>query len=290
MRFSYAESMTNPAYYGPLAKAAEAAGFHSMIVPDSICYPKTSDSKYPYTPDGNREFLEDKPFIEPFALIPSLGAVTTRLCFNTFVVKLPIRNPVLTAKQAASVAVLTDNRFGFGVGVSPWPDDYRIVGVPWERRGKRMDEMIEIIKGLCAGGFFEYHGEIFDIEAIKICPVPTKPLPILIGGHGDAALKRAARLGDGWMHAGGDPVEMERMIARIHELRRQYGRDHLPFEIHVISFDAYTVDGVRKLEAMGVTDVIVGFRNAYQMEQDTETVEQKVAAINWYASEIIAKL
>ena len=154
MRFSYAESMTNPQLYAPLAKAAEETGFHSMIVPDSICYPKVSDSKYPYTPDGNREFLEDKPFIEPFSLIPALGAVTDRLRFNTFVVKLPIRNPVLTAKQASSVAVLTGNRFGFGVGISPWPDDYRIVGQPWERRGRRMDEMIEIIRGLCRGGFF----------------------------------------------------------------------------------------------------------------------------------------
>jgi probable F420-dependent oxidoreductase len=290
MRFSYAESMTTPAFYAPLAKAAEAAGFHSMIVPDSICYPKESDSKYPYTPDGDRGFLEDKPFIEPFALIPALGMVTSTLCFNTFVVKLPIRNPVLTAKQASSVAVMTNNRFGFGVGVSPWPDDYRIVGTPWEHRGRRMDEMIAIIRGLCAGGFFEYHGEIFDIESVKICPVPTKPLPILVGGHSDSALKRAARLGDGWMHAGGDATELERMIGRIRELRREHGREHLPFEIHVIAFDAYSTDGVKKLEDIGVTDCIVGFRNAYQMEQDTETVEQKVAALNWYAGEIIAKL
>lgn len=290
MRFSYAESMTNPAFYAPLAQAAEAAGFHSMIVPDSICYPKESDSKYPYTPDGDRSFLEDKPFIEPFALIPALGMVTSKICFNTFVVKLPIRNPVLTAKLASSVAVMTNNRFGFGVGVSPWPDDYRIIGTPWERRGRRMDEMIEIIRGLCAGGFFEYHGEIFDIEPIKICPVPTKPLPILIGGHADAALKRAARYGDGWMHAGGDPAELERMIARIHELRREYGRAHLPFAVHVISLDAYAVDGVKKLEDIGVTDCIVGFRNAYQMEQDTETVEQKVAMIDWFAKEVIAKV
>ena len=290
MRFSYAESMTNPAFYAPLAKAVEAAGFHSMIVPDSICYPKESDSKYPYTPDGDRRFLEDKPFIEPFALIPALGMVTSKLCFNTFVVKLPIRNPVLTAKLAASVAVITGDRFGFGVGVSPWPDDYRIVGTPWERRGRRMDEMIEIIRGLCAGGFFEYHGEIFDLEPIKICPVPAKPLPILIGGHSDSALRRAARLGDGWMHAGGDPSDLERMIVRIHALRREYGRDHLPFEVHVISLDAYSTDGVKKLEEIGVTDCIVGFRNAYQMEQDTETLEQKLAMIDWYAGEILAKL
>jgi probable F420-dependent oxidoreductase len=289
MRFSYAESMTNPAFYAPLAQAAEAAGFHSMIVPDSICYPKVSDSKYPYTPDGDRSFLEDKPFIEPFALIPALGMVTSKLCFNTFVVKLPIRNPVLTAKLASSVAVLTNNRFGFGVGVSPWPDDYRIVGTPWERRGRRMDEMIEIIRGLSGGGFFEYHGEIFDIEAMKICPVPSKPLPILIGGHSESALKRAARLGDGWMHAGGDPADLERMIARIHDLRREFGRQHLPFEVHVISLDAYSVDGVKKLADVGVTDCIVGFRNAYQMEQDAETLDQKIAMINWYAGEIISR-
>jgi probable F420-dependent oxidoreductase len=289
MRFTYAESMCDPSQYIPLAQAAEEAGYTSLTVPDSICYPEVSDSKYPYTPDGNREFLDGKPFIEPFALIPYLGAVTERLRFTTFVVKLAVRQPVLVAKQASSVAVLTNNRLGFGVGLSPWPEDFRVTGSQWAGRGKRMDEMIEIIKGLCAGGYFEYHGEIFDIEPIKICPVPSRPLPILIGGHADAALKRAARLGDGWMHAGGDPAEMEKMIARIHELRREYGREHLPFAVHVISFDAYTVDGIKKLEEMGVTDVIVGFRNAYQMEQDTETVEQKVAAINWYANEIIAK-
>lgn len=150
-----------------------------------------------------------------------------------------------------------------------------------------MDEMIEIIRGLSGGGFFEYHGEIFDIEAVKICPVPSKPLPILVGGHSESALKRAARLCDGWMHAGGDPADLERMIARIHALRREYGREHLPFEIHVISLDAYSVDGVKKLADIGVTDCIVGFRNAYQMEQDTETLDQKIAMINWYAGEII---
>src|SRR5262245_43710245 len=114
MRFSYAESMCDPSQYFPLAIAAEQAGYTSMCIPDSICYPETSDSKYPYTPTGEREFLEDRPFIEPFCLIPALGAVTTTLRFTTFVVKLPIRDPVLTAKLATSVAVLTGNRFGFG--------------------------------------------------------------------------------------------------------------------------------------------------------------------------------
>ena len=290
MRFSYAESMTDPSYYLPLAKAVEAAGYSSFIVPDSICYPEVSDSKYPYTPDGNREFLEDKPFIEPFSLIPAMGAVTERLRFTSFVVKLPIRHPVLVAKQASSVAVLTNNRFGFGVGISPWPDDYRICDVAWEGRGKRMDEMIEIIRRLCEGEFYEFHGEHFDIESIKICPVPSRPLPILIGGHSDAALRRAAKLGDGWMHAGGDPAELGRMLDVLRELRERYERDDRPFEVHVISFDGFSVDGVRRLEELGVTDAIVGFRNAYEKGADTQPLQAKIDALRWFADAVVAKV
>ncbi len=290
MRFSYAESMIDPAQYLPLARAVEQAGYDSFVVPDSICYPEVSDSKYPYTPDGNREFLEDKPFIEPFTLIPAMAAVTEKLRFSTFVVKLPIRHPVLVAKQASSVAVMSNNRFWFGVGVSPWPDDYRICDQPWARRGKRMDEMIEIIKRLTSGGFHDFRGEFYDMESIKICPVSTEPIPILIGGHSDAALRRAARLSDGWMHAGGDAEELQKMIGRLNELRREYGRENTPYEVHVISFDAYTVDGVKKLEDMGVTDCIVGFRDVYNEKVDSQTLEQKIAALNWYAEEIIAKV
>src|SRR5580700_2058119 len=158
MRFSYAESMTDPSFYLPLAQAAEEAGFDSMVVPDSICYPEESDTKYPFNPDGTREFLDGKPFLEPFSLIPAMGAVTSTLRFVTFVIKLPIRQPVLIAKQVGSTAVLTDNRLLLGVGTSPWSEDYTVCGVPWEGRGKRMDEMIAITRGLLAGGFFEYHG------------------------------------------------------------------------------------------------------------------------------------
>jgi alkanesulfonate monooxygenase SsuD/methylene tetrahydromethanopterin reductase-like flavin-dependent oxidoreductase (luciferase family) len=116
VRFCYAESMTSPSFYGPLAQAAEDSGYDAMVVPDSICYPERSDSVYPFNPDGTREFLEDKPFLEPFSLIPALGAVTQRLRFVTFVLKLPVRNPVLVAKQATSTAVLTGNRLVLGVG------------------------------------------------------------------------------------------------------------------------------------------------------------------------------
>ena len=290
MRFSYAESMTDPSYYAPLAQAAEEAGYDSMVIPDSICYPAESDSTYPYNPDGTREFLEDKPFLEPFALIPALGAVTSRLRFTTFVLKLPIRHPVLVAKQAGSVAVLTGNRLGLGVGTSPWPDVYAICDVPWERRGRRMDEAMEIVRGLTSGGYFEYHGEIFDVPSIKMSPAPTEPVPLLVGGHAQAALRRAARLGDGWMHGGGDPADLPGLLSRLGELRREYGRADEPFEVHVISMDAYTVDGVRRLEDEGVTDVIVGFRWPYTTDQDTEPLTQKLDSVRRYADDVVANV
>lgn len=290
MRFSYAESMTDPSFYVPLAKAVEEAGYDSMVVPDSICYPAEADSVYPFNPDGTREFLDDKPFLEPFSLIPALGVVTERLRFTTFVIKLPIRNPVLIAKQATSTAVLTDNRLVLGVGTSPWREDYDVLGVPWGGRGRRMDEELDIIKGLSAGGFFEYHGQVFDVPSIKMTPVPTKPIPILIGGHGEAALRRAARMADGWMHGGGDPADLPGLLRRLRELRQEVGTADRPFEVHVISTDAYTVDGVRRLEEQGVTDVIVGFRWPYDVGPDTEPLSAKLDNLRQFADRVIGPL
>jgi probable F420-dependent oxidoreductase len=289
MRFSYAESMTDPSYYLPLARAAEEAGFDGMVVPDSICYPEESDARYPYNPDGTREFLEGKPFLEPFSIIPAMGAVTETLRFVTFVIKLPIRHPVLVAKQVTSTAVLTGNRLLLGVGTSPWPEDYAVCGVPWEGRGKRIDEQIDVLRGLMGGDYFEYHGDVFDIPSIKLCPVPTKPVPILIGGHHDAALRRAARVGDGWLHGGGDPEDLPGLLARLTEFRREYGTLDKDFEIHVISLDAYSPDGIEKLEELGVTDVIVGFRYPYEVGPDTETLQTKVDNLRRFSDDVIAK-
>lgn len=287
MRFTYAESMCDPSHLLPLARACDESGWSSFVIPDSIAYPEHSDSKYPYLPGGDRTFLKDKPFLDPFVLMAAMGAVTTRLRFTTFVVKLPIRQPVLVAKQLSSLAVLTGGRVAFGVGTSPWPEDFAITGAEWKNRGRRMDEMIEIVRGLMAGGFYEFHGRHYDIPSIKICPVPAAPVPVLIGGHSDAALRRAARIGDGWMHGGGEE-DLDVLLARLDQLRREEGTDRRPFELHVISFDAYTLDGVKRLEDRGITDVIVGFRNPY-FDDDSMPVQEKIDMLKQFADNVIAK-
>lgn len=286
MRFTYAEAMTDPTFYVPLARAAEQAGYASMSVPDSIAYPFESDSTYPYTRDGGREFLEDKAFIEAFVLTAALGTITTTLRFTTFVVKLPIRPPALVAKQAGSLAWLIGNRLALGVGISPWREDFALMGVPFSDRGRRMDECITIVKGLTSGGYFEFHGEFYDIPKTKMTPTPSQPIPILIGGHADAALRRAARC-DGWMHGGGDAEELDRLLGKLERFRQAEGKTG-PFEIHVISADAFTVEGVKRLEDKGVTDVIVGFRVPYVVGPDTEPLDAKLRHLESFAETVIA--
>jgi probable F420-dependent oxidoreductase len=294
MRFSFAEGMTHAAYYAPLAQACEAAGYTSMTIADSLIYPEVSDSKYPYTDTGDREFLLGKEFIETFILCAHLFAVPDTLRLTPFVLKLPIRPPVLVAKQASSLAFLSGNRLGLGVGLSPWPEDFDALGVPWERRGKRMDECMDILRGLTQPGaeptFFDFKGEFFEIDSLQQCPAPTEKIPLLVGGHSDAALRRAVRKGDGWMHAGGDGEELDRLLARLAEIRKEEGDTRDDFEVHVISYDAYTTDGIKRLEDKGVTDAIVGFRVPYIKGPDTEPLETKIKHLEQYAETVIAKV
>ena len=289
MRFAYHATMCNPEFYLPLAIAVEEAGFDTFTLPDSICYPENSDSKYPYNGTGDREFLDGVPFLEPFSVVPAMGAVTTKLRFSTSVVKLAIRQPVVVAKSLSSVAVLTQNRFVFGVGISPWPDDFAACQIPWEKRGRRMDEMIDIVKGLMTGEYFSYQGEIFQLDSIKLCPAPSKPVPILIGGHAKAALRRAARVADGFIHAGGTFESLAASVAEIEKYRKEYGREKLPFEYQSMSAEAFSVDGVKKLEDLGIGEAIVAFRNPYEGKADTQTLDEKIGMIRWFSDNVIQK-
>lgn len=287
MKFAYHATMCPPEQYLPLALAAEAAGFDTFTFPDSICYPKEGSNVYPYNDDGSREFLDGVPFLEPFVAIPYLAARTEKLRFTTSVIKLAIRQPAIVAKQLSSMAVMIGDRFGFGVGISPWPEDFEACQIPWENRGKRMDEMMEIINGLMTGEYFGYDGEIFKMDPIKLCPVPDFHVPLLVGGHAKPALRRAARLGDGWISAGSSLNELRTMIGQIEDFRKEYGRDQGAFEYHAMTEAAYSAEGLTDLAGAGVTEVIIAFRNPYDAEPDTQTVEEKIGMINWYSENVI---
>lgn len=288
MRFSLQVSMCDPAHYTPMAQAAEAAGFDSITVPDSICYPEEASSKYPYNADGSREFLESVPFIESLIAVTHMAAVTKDIEFATFVYKLGVRQAAIVAKQVQSLQALNGSRFHFGVGISPWEEDFAVAGVPWAKRGKRLDEQIAILRGLETGEYFGLDGECHQMPSNKMNPVPSKPTPILVGGHSGPALKRAALLGDGWMCAGADMEELEGYIKRINELRDEYGTADKPFQIWTTGKDAFTDAGIAKLESIGVTDVVIGFRNVYEMEPD-KPLDEKIAMLQWYAGEFINK-
>ena len=286
MRFSLQVGMCDPEHYLPLAQAAEQAGFHGVAVSDSICYPKEASSRYPYNKDGSREFLESVPFVESLISVAAMAAVTEKIRFSTFVYKLAVRQAPVVAKQVQGIQALSGNRFDFGIGISPWEEDFAICGVPWAKRGKRFDEQIDILRGLETGEFFAYDGEMHQMPANKMCPVPSAPTPLLIGGHAEPALKRAARVGDGWMCAGADMEQLGTYIARINQLREEYGTADKPFKVFTTGQNAFTREGIAELEGIGVTEVIIGFRNVYEMEPD-KTLEEKIGMLNWYAGEFM---
>ena len=194
-----------------------------MVVPDSICYPRARQQPVPV--QSRRQPGVPGGQALPRAVLAHPGARRGHhaAAVRHVRLKLPVRHPVLVAKQATSTAVLTGNRLVLGVGTSPWREDYEVLGVPWADRGRRMDEELASSAGWRPAATSSTTGEIFDLPPVKIAPVPSEPIPILIGGHGDAALRRAARRGDGWLHGGGDPAQLPGLLARLAEFRRQAG-------------------------------------------------------------------
>ena len=240
-----------------IAKTAEEVGFTSIALPDSIFYMEKQSADYPYTADGSRMWNEETPWADPLIVAGVMGAVTSKLRFYTNVMKLGSRNPLLLARQVGSVANLTKNRFGFGVGIGWAPEEFEWCGVPYAKRGKRVDEMIEVIKLVLAGGMVEFHGEFYDFDRLQMSPAPTEPVPFYVGGHTDVALKRAARVGDGWTSAMLTCDQLAEIIGRLKKLLAENGRADDPFEFQAVCVDKFSVDGHRELAKVGVTDNIV---------------------------------
>lgn len=240
-----------------IARTAEEVGFDAIALPDSLFYMEQQAADYPYTPDGSRMWNADTPWVDPLIAAAAMGAVTSTLHFYTNVMKLGSRNPLLLARQVGSVANLTGDRFGFGVGIGWAPEEFEWCGVPYAKRGARVDEMIEVIKLVLGGGMVEFHGKFYDFEKLQMSPAPAKPVPFYVGGHTDVALNRAARVGDGWTSAMMTGDQLAETVGKLNALRAQFGRAGEPFEFQAVCIDKFGVDGHRELAAAGITDNIV---------------------------------
>jgi probable F420-dependent oxidoreductase len=239
-----------------IARTAEEVGFHSIALPDSIFYMEKQSADYPYTPDGSRMWDENTPWVDPLIAAGAMGAVTSSIRFYTNVMKLGSRNPLLLARQVGSVANMTNNRFGFGVGIGWAPEEFEWCGVPYKRRGARVDEMIDVIKLVLGGGMVEFHGKFYDFDKLQMSPAPSEPVPFYVGGHTDVALRRAARTGDGWTSAMLTCDELAEIIGKLKALLAEIDRADDPFEYQAVCIDKFGVDGHRDLAEAGVTDYI----------------------------------
>lgn len=289
MRFTLNLTMLDPTQYIPLARAAEEAGFYAVSVPDSLFYPEQAIGEYPY--HEGREFLEDEPFIDPLIAIAAMASATSTIHFSTFVIKLAIRDALLAAKAVLSTAVMSNDRLILGVGLSPWLDDYRHCNVPWEGRGKRLDEMIEILRGLQGGDYFEYHGEHFDFPRLKMCPVPAQPVKITVGGHSEPALRRAARLGEGWVAANVTREQMRGLLGVLDDYRKEFGSDrNHDFIIQgmLSDIEVFEPGGYREAQDMGLSDITLSLWGVYEPEQ--LELPERLDRIQRFADEVLAKL
>ncbi|MFE9321334.1 TIGR03619 family F420-dependent LLM class oxidoreductase [Nocardia sp. NPDC052278] len=257
MKFTVGIALSPLEQLPELAKTAEEYGFSSIALPDSLFYMKSAAAKYPYTADGSRFWGPDTPWVDPLIGATAMAAVTSRIRFYTNVLKLGSRNPLLLARQVGSVANLSGNRFGFGVGIGWAPEEFEWCGVPYADRGARVDEMIEVIKLVLGGGMVEYHGKFFDFEPLQISPAPSEPVPFYIGGHTAPALRRAAKVGDGWTSAMMTYDELCVTIGKLGALRTEFGRESVPFEIQAVCIDKFGRSGYQDLADAGVTDAIV---------------------------------
>jgi probable F420-dependent oxidoreductase len=255
MRFTLFEpTALSPHHLLHLAQEAEACGFDSFALNDGTFQMRDTAGIYPYAADNRPNWDLEAPFYEPMTILPALALQTERLRFFTSVLKLPLHHPLTLAKQVATAAVMSGDRFALGVGASWAPEEYQFCGVDWHKRGKIMTESIEVLNLVLSGEMVEYHGEIFDFEPLVARPAPRKPVKILIGGHHEPSLRRAARLADGWIAGPITTDELRLIIGRLKGLCDEFGRDWSTFEIHARPADGGTLEDYQRLESMGVTD------------------------------------
>jgi len=298
MRFGFHLFMVDPAEFLDIARTADECGWDSIQVADAPFFPEVTSAPYPYTPDGKRFWPLDLPVLDPWVAITAMATVTKRIRFLPSVLRLAIRQPLLEAKSLCSVAAISNDRVALGVGLAWMPEEFKWLNQDMKTRGARQNEAIQVIRLLMGGGMVEFHGKYFDFDRLIMAPVPKKRIPIYVGGTTKPALRRAARYGDGWLGILHPMEEIPGLVAELNALRREFGREKEPFDIMLHCPDAETVDDIRRLEDMGVTDLQVtpwtlpGIQAELgigAVMQQQPPLAMKLAAIKRYAETMIAK-
>jgi probable F420-dependent oxidoreductase len=243
-----------------VCRTAEAAGFESVWGGEHVILPSTIESRYPYTADGEIPATNDTPIPDPLIWLAFAAAAAPTLRLGTCILIVPQRNPLILAKELATLDQLSGGRVELGLGVGWLKEEFDALGVPWERRGARNDEYIEAMRALWSGPEVEFHGEFVDFPPVTCSPRPVQSsIPILVGGDSEAAVRRAGRLADGYFPGEGDADRLAALIARVRAAAEAEGRDPDSIEINAI-FGMQMADpiaGVEQMAGLGVGRVMV---------------------------------
>ncbi len=246
-----------------IARMAEDRGFDSLWVSDHVIVPRNLKSRYPYSPDGSFPVPPDIPFLEPLAVLQFVAAVTEKAKLGTTILVVPMRNPVITAKQLATLDVLSNGRLILGAGAGWMAEEFEMLEVPFEKRGARLDDYIELIRALWTEDNPSFNGRYYKIADVGFAPKPVqKPHPpIWIGGHSAPALRRAGRFGDAWHAAYAGPELLKQQFAEVREHADRAGRDPNKIELTVrtrlpLRDPAQAIAQLEACRELGVTHVV----------------------------------
>ncbi|MCB1614633.1 MAG: TIGR03619 family F420-dependent LLM class oxidoreductase, partial [Pseudomonadales bacterium] len=278
----------DPKEYCALAVAAESNGFSSIALSDHLIYPGKFSTPYPYTSDGKPRFRKHDPWPDPWIAISAMAAVTKTLRFYTNVYVLPARNPVHVAKFLSTLAVMSGNRVSLGAGMGWMPEEFAAAEQAFKQRGKRADEMLDIIRKLWTGDEITHQGEFYQLDAMSMSPVADRPLPVFIGGFSEAAMKRAAKH-DGWISDLHSMAELEQLIGKMNGYRAET-ENTKPFQIlSFATYEASDVAGFQKMRDMGVTTVCT-MPWFFYGGSPASSLQEKMDAIKQFNDDFITKL
>lgn len=288
MKFVMSTSFSTVAHLTELAPVADDTGWEAMSFSDHIVHPEKINTPYPYTENGERRWEAFTDWPDPWVMVGALASLTKRLKFTNNIFVLPMRNPFLVAKAISTAAIVSNNRVIPAIGVGWSKDEFGLMQQDFHTRGKRCDEMVEIMRLLWSGEMVDYQGKHYQFERLEMNPAPSEYIPMWVGGISDAAMKRAARLGDGWVTDLQTSDEIIACIDKIKAWRKEYGRDQLPFSVMATPSDAWDIDGYKRLEEAGVTHILTMPWAFYHGE--TEDLELKKDGIKRFAEDIVQKM